>query len=112
MSWSFHRIMFVGVGDAENDHAFLRFCGCAAAVGNALPIIKESADVRLEGERGAGIIELVGMINADEAAMIPSDRHGLIVGKQNGTEIRIDPHRGASLIAGSSGIGNPLLQRL
>ena len=25
----------VGVGDAENDHAFLRACGCAAAVANA-----------------------------------------------------------------------------
>ncbi|RBP42417.1 HAD superfamily hydrolase (TIGR01484 family) [Roseimicrobium gellanilyticum] len=27
----------VGVGDAENDHAFLSFCGCAVAVDNALP---------------------------------------------------------------------------
>ncbi|MGH6936161.1 MAG: HAD family hydrolase, partial [Methylocella sp.] len=25
----------VGIGDAENDHAFLRFCGCAVAVANA-----------------------------------------------------------------------------
>ena len=27
----------VGVGDAENDQAFLRICGCAVAVANALP---------------------------------------------------------------------------
>lgn len=29
------------VGDAENDHAFLRFCGCAAAVSNALLMLNE-----------------------------------------------------------------------
>ena len=27
----------VGVGDAENDHAFLALCECAVAVANALP---------------------------------------------------------------------------
>ena len=27
----------VGVGDAENDHAFLARCGCSAAVANAVP---------------------------------------------------------------------------
>src|SRR5262249_17001068 len=27
----------VGIGDAENDHAFLRLCGVSAAVANALP---------------------------------------------------------------------------
>ena len=30
----------VAVGDAENDHAFLRACGCSAAVANALPILQ------------------------------------------------------------------------
>jgi hypothetical protein len=30
----------VGVGDAENDHAFLRLCGLSAAVANALPALK------------------------------------------------------------------------
>jgi HAD superfamily hydrolase (TIGR01484 family) len=30
----------VGIGDAENDHAFLDACGCAVAVDNALPALK------------------------------------------------------------------------
>jgi len=34
----------VGIGDAENDHAFLRACGCNAAVANALPAVKDTAD--------------------------------------------------------------------
>ena len=39
---SLHNV--VGVGDAENDHAFLQLCECSAAVANALPTVKETAD--------------------------------------------------------------------
>jgi len=49
----------VGVGDAENDHAFLRMCGLAAAVDNALPSLKEIAHVVTTGARGAGVAELI-----------------------------------------------------
>jgi len=31
----------VGIGDAENDHAFMRSCGLSVAVANALPAVKE-----------------------------------------------------------------------
>src|SRR5262249_55575739 len=44
----------VGVGDAENDHAFLSICGCRVAVANAIERIKENADVVTEGARGLG----------------------------------------------------------
>jgi hydroxymethylpyrimidine pyrophosphatase-like HAD family hydrolase len=44
----------VGVGDAENDHAFLRMCGLAVAVDNALPAVKTIADVVTTEARGAG----------------------------------------------------------
>ena len=64
----------VGVGDAENDHAFLRACGCAAAVANALPAVKEEADIRLLGARGAGVVELIEMILQDEGALIRSEQ--------------------------------------
>ena len=49
----------VGVGDAENDHAFLRMCGLAVAVDNALPAIKTIADVVTTKARGAGVRELI-----------------------------------------------------
>ena len=52
----------VGVGDAENDQAFLRACGLAVAVANALPSVKEIAHVVTTGARGAGVIELVGQL--------------------------------------------------
>src|SRR3954447_13533736 len=43
----------VGVGDAENDHAFLELCECSAAVANALPALREKADVATAGDHGA-----------------------------------------------------------
>lgn len=49
----------VGVGDAENDHAFLSMCGCSAAVGNALPAVKERATVVLTATHGAGVMQLI-----------------------------------------------------
>jgi hydroxymethylpyrimidine pyrophosphatase-like HAD family hydrolase len=52
----------VGVGDAENDQAFLRMCGLAVAVDNALPAVKEMADVVTAGARGAGVSELIGRL--------------------------------------------------
>jgi HAD superfamily hydrolase (TIGR01484 family) len=49
----------VGIGDAENDHAFLNLCGCAVAVANALPALKERADLVTRGDHGAGVVELI-----------------------------------------------------
>ncbi len=44
----------VGVGDAENDHAFLAACECAVAVGNALPAVKDGALISSrDGDHGA-----------------------------------------------------------
>lgn len=49
----------VGIGDAENDHAFLRMCGLSVAVDNALPSVKETAHLVTAGARGAGVRELL-----------------------------------------------------
>ena len=54
----------VGVGDAENDRTFLSECGCAVAVANALPAVKEAADLVTRGESGAGVVELVDWLMA------------------------------------------------
>lgn len=56
----------VGVGDAENDHAFLESCGVAAAVENALPTLKERCDLVLARDHGAGVEELVDRLLAND----------------------------------------------
>src|SRR5207302_1347052 len=56
----------VGVGDAENDHAFLGLCECSVAVANALPALKEAADFTTRGDHGAGVRELIDELIADD----------------------------------------------
>lgn len=56
----------VGVGDAENDHAFLDACGVSAAVDNALPALKDRADIVLTKDHGQGVIELVERMLDDD----------------------------------------------
>jgi HAD superfamily hydrolase (TIGR01484 family) len=56
----------VGVGDAENDYDLLSLCGCAIAVANALPMLKEHADFVTKGDRGAGVVELIDMLIASD----------------------------------------------
>jgi HAD superfamily hydrolase (TIGR01484 family) len=63
----------VAIGDAENDHAFLSMCGVGVAVANALPMLKEHADLVTEGARGAGVVELIDRILATDLADIPSE---------------------------------------
>lgn len=56
----------VGVGDAENDQAFLRACGLAVAVSNALSSVKETADIVTAGARGAGVAEIIDRMIAGD----------------------------------------------
>jgi hydroxymethylpyrimidine pyrophosphatase-like HAD family hydrolase len=64
----------VGVGDAENDHSFLEMCGLAVAVANALPAVKETADVVTQGDHGAGVRELIDELIANDLAAYPPCR--------------------------------------
>ena len=55
----------VGIGDAENDHAFLGLCECSVAVANALPGIRERVDFVTQGPDGAGVRELLEQLVRD-----------------------------------------------
>jgi hypothetical protein len=50
---SWHNV--AGIGDAENDHVFMRQCECSIAVANALESVKQTADIVTEGDRGRGV---------------------------------------------------------
>lgn len=58
----------IGVGDAENDLAFLDVCGLPVAVANALPAVKERAAFVTAGARGAGVAELVAQLLTGDLA--------------------------------------------
>jgi hydroxymethylpyrimidine pyrophosphatase-like HAD family hydrolase len=56
----------IGVGDAENDLVFLELCGCSAAVANALPAIRSSADLVTTGAFGRGVAEVIERVLAED----------------------------------------------
>ena len=98
----------VGIGDAENDHAFLRACGCAVAVTNALPMVKADADVVTSAPRGAGVVETVGnMLDSDlaEIALRIERQSAVFAHDLEGNPISLHPQRGGILIVGTSGGG-------
>lgn len=49
----------VGIGDAENDSAFLSLCGLSVAVANGIPSLKERVHVVTSGKEGAGVVEVL-----------------------------------------------------
>jgi hydroxymethylpyrimidine pyrophosphatase-like HAD family hydrolase len=110
----------VGVGDAENDHALLASCECSAAVANALPTLKNAADIVTSMDHGAGVVQLIEeMLRDDLASREPQlKRHHILVGTDDqGQEVRIPPHGETLLLVGARGSGKSelatgLLERL
>jgi hydroxymethylpyrimidine pyrophosphatase-like HAD family hydrolase len=106
----------VGVGDAENDHAFLTLCEFSAAVANALPAVKETADLALKGSHGAGVTELIREILVDDLASRTAllERHDVLLGhalpgNESSDEIRLPAYGVSALIVGTSGGGKSTL---
>jgi HAD superfamily hydrolase (TIGR01484 family) len=58
----------VGVGDAENDHALLSLSECGVALANAVPLLKQRADIVTAGRAGEGVSELIAAMIADDLA--------------------------------------------
>ena len=95
----------IGVGDAENDHAFLAACECAVAVANALPSVKERCDLVTEREHGAGVVELIDRILEDDLAGVDVTRRHLLLGTVDAAEVRFPPYGMRVMVAGPSHSG-------
>ncbi|HEY8946116.1 MAG TPA: HAD hydrolase family protein [Polyangiaceae bacterium] len=110
----------VGIGDAENDHAFLSTCECSVAVANALPALQQEADWVAERDHGRGVQDLISRLLQDDLVTLEPQltRHHVQLGSTDaGTEYAICPYGRVVLVAGSSGSGKStaatsLLERL
>jgi HAD superfamily hydrolase (TIGR01484 family) len=110
----------VGVGDAENDHSFLSLCECSVAVANALPTVKDNADLVTWADHGAGVTELIAELIADDLGKLEPKltRHHIPLGtRDSGEEMGVQPYGINLLLTGSSGSGKStvatgLLERL
>ncbi|TPL83166.1 HAD-IIB family hydrolase [Mesorhizobium sp. B2-3-13] len=98
----------VGIGDAENDHAFLQACGCSVAVDNAIPAVKGTANLVTRGARGKGVEELIAKLIERDHGIVPKRHDGIVLGSSGGDDIYLSPTESV-LIAGSSGIGKSTL---
>lgn len=99
----------VGIGDAENDHAFLRACGCGVAAANALPAVKETADLVTRGKRGKGVAEMVDRLIARDDRLVRPRRLAVSLGGGKDEGKGLLRPSDFVLIAGSSGIGKSTL---
>lgn len=101
----------VGVGDAENDHALLMRCECGVAVSNALPALKDKADVVTTRDHGDGVIELIDHLVTDDLAVAaPRLKRRLIeLGTTDDGPICIDPYATNIMVCGTSGSGKSTL---
>lgn len=102
----------VGIGDAENDHAFLTLCECSVAVANALPALKKRADLVTQADHGRGVAELIERLIRDDLADLGSrlERHDVLLGSDAADrEIHLRPHVESVMVAGTSGGGKSTL---
>ena len=99
----------IAIGDAENDHAFLTASGCSVAVANGLDAVKNTADLVTAADHGAGVVEVIDSLLADERpfAARAAERRKIALGQDDRAVLR--PTDDGMLIAGSSGIGKSTL---
>jgi hydroxymethylpyrimidine pyrophosphatase-like HAD family hydrolase len=103
----------VGVGDAENDHSFLKLCERSAAVAGALAAIRDTADLQLAADAGAGVSELASELVADDLEAVCSpDRQQLEFGAdERGMAVKLEPYGDCILVCGASASGKSTVAR-
>ncbi len=106
----------VGIGDAENDQAFLSACGCAVAVANALGSVKAKSDL-VVADHGAGVSELARMLAAGDLSSVRArvPRQRPVLGERaDASLLHLDPFESV-LLAGAAaqpGVVTPLLEQM
>jgi hydroxymethylpyrimidine pyrophosphatase-like HAD family hydrolase/energy-coupling factor transporter ATP-binding protein EcfA2 len=98
------------VGDAENDHAFLENCECSVAVANAIPALKDKADLVTQAERGAGVVELIDNLIGNDLSGVGGHRaQPILIGKADGQPVGLPRYGSNVLVCGQSGSGKSTL---
>jgi hydroxymethylpyrimidine pyrophosphatase-like HAD family hydrolase/energy-coupling factor transporter ATP-binding protein EcfA2 len=105
----------VGIGDGENDHALLAFCELGVAVSDAIPTLKERADLTTTFPSSRGVEELIGRLLTDDLAAVQPQRpdRQIALGKtaEGQGDVSIPSYGSALVIAGPSGSGKTTVVR-
>jgi hydroxymethylpyrimidine pyrophosphatase-like HAD family hydrolase len=101
----------LGLGDAENDHAFFAMCECSVAVANSVGTLKDRADVVSQGNNGKGVEEVIAQLLEDDLARYDSrlERHAISPGcccsDNDEKPVLANPYRNSIMVAGPSASG-------
>jgi hypothetical protein len=80
---------------------FMQASGYAVAVANALPAVKDEAELVTNGARGAGIAVLIRAVPKRDSGAFRAARDRNEIGRRvDGRVLALGPHGGAVLIAG------------
>ncbi|HEU5195290.1 MAG TPA: HAD family hydrolase [Methylomirabilota bacterium] len=102
----------VGIGDAENDHAFLAMSEFAVAVADAVPALRERADYVTRQPGPLGTVEFIEEhLLRDVVDIVPRlRRHDLVLGEQpDGTSVSVPAHGTRLLVVGPTATGKSTL---
>lgn len=103
----------IAVGDAENDLSMFRMAEVGAAVVNAVPSLRERADLILDAEDGDGVATLLTGPYLVGAQRICPQRWWIDIGRfDDGTRVRIPGSQARILVRGPAGSGKSYLSGL
>jgi len=108
---SIHNV--VAIGDAENDLSLLETAELGVAVANAVPSVRQRADLVLDYPAAQGVVSLLdGHIVDGTEPFVPRRRSLCIGGFLDGTPVKIPAAQANVLIQGDSGAGKSHLAGL
>lgn len=100
----------VAVGDAENDLSLFGVAEMGAAVANAVPSVREHADLVLDKEDGAGVAELLTGPYLSGARRWCPPRWWVEIGTfDDGSPVKVPGSQARMLVTGSAGSGKSYL---
>ncbi len=100
----------VSVGDAENDHSLLAVDECGVAVANAVPSLRDRADIVTKLARGEGLVELIHEMLKDDLRRYDDrlNRSKISIGMEVDAQersVHLVPNRNSVLVSGASASG-------
>jgi hydroxymethylpyrimidine pyrophosphatase-like HAD family hydrolase len=103
----------IGIGDAQNDHSLLEHCELGVAVANAVPALKNRADIVLDQRDGLGVAEFLrGPVLGGEQRVHPRRWHLDLGTTSGGESVTVPASQVNLLITGASRSGKSYLTGL
>jgi len=103
----------IAVGDAENDLSLLHAAEVGVAVADAVPSLKDHADLVLDLPDGKGVVDLLaGPLLTGRQRLCPSRRWITIGHHEDGSAATVPGSQASILVTGSSGSGKSYLAGL